>query len=142
MKTDPTGDIYVNIGTEKSCLFIRMSSFLMRQLNQYPLLYYAIEEGLQCAKDGYCAAGIMAFSQLLNVLQQETPDARNEVAHKLLETRPSIDDFNKILEMVKAAADRRYQMELKKEENPTLYHQRLLDDWKKLMRRLLNSRPC
>ena len=93
MAARPQGDLYVNIGTQKCCLFVRMSYFLLRKLQIYPLLYYAVEEGLQCAKEGYYAAGIMALSQLLNVLNEGAPEARHRVAHELVERRPSKAEY-------------------------------------------------
>ena len=58
-------DVYINIGTEKACCFVINSKHLMGILKRFPLLYYAIEEGVLCAKQGYYSAGILAFSQVI-----------------------------------------------------------------------------
>ena len=139
MAVPPKGDFYINIGTQKCCLFLRMSFFLIRKLKKHPLLYYAVEEGLQCARGGYYAAGIMALSQLLNVLNERTPEARNRVAHELLQGRPSKADYEATLQQVKEAAQRRYANELAKQADATQYHQRLVRDWETLMQGLLRE---
>lgn len=82
-------DSYINIGSEKACFFVKSSIFLVRQLKAKPVLYYAVEEALRCASQGYYAIGILAFAQLLNVFNKKTPQARHIVAHELLTTRPN-----------------------------------------------------
>lgn len=123
---------YVNIGTEKSCLFCHLSEHLLNTLQRYPLLHYGVEEALQCAKGEYFVAGIFVFSQLLNTFNFKTPKARHEMAHNILKIRPSRKMHDKILNQFKQAAKSKYLCELSKQKNTTKYHQELYDFWEKL----------
>lgn len=87
--------LYINVGSEKCCLFVKMSSFLLRALERNPLLYFAVEEALECAKIGYYAIGILTFSQLLNLFNRKTPASRHVVAHQILRQRPTKPVFEK-----------------------------------------------
>jgi len=127
---------YINIGTVKSCLFVRMSSFLLRRLQQYPLLYFAVEEALECAKTGYYGIGVMAFAQLLNIFNEKTPDSRHRVGHKLLEFRPTKEAFDSIVAEFKRAAAERQQLERAKYENPDMYDREISLEWWQFMRTL------
>jgi len=97
--------LYINIGTEKCCLFVKMSTFLLNRLERYPLLFYAVEESLECAKLNYYGIGIIAFSQLLNLFNEQTPPERHEVAHEFLTVRPSRCNFDRIVGQFKDAAE-------------------------------------
>ena len=81
--------LYINIGSEKCCFFVKISIFLINQLEKHPFLYYAVEEALECAKNGYYAAGIITFAQLLNLMKKKTPYSRHLVAHEILKERPT-----------------------------------------------------
>jgi len=131
-----TGIPYINIGTVKSCLFLHMSSFLCSRLEKYPQLYYAIEEGMECSKIGYYAAGILALSQLLNVLNTSTPEERNKVAHEFLHRRPEKTDFNRVIQQVKDVAQSLQHKELKRENDTKEYMQRLVSQWTNLLKSL------
>jgi hypothetical protein len=90
-------ELYLNIGTVKCCLFVPTSTFMIKQLTQYPLLCFSVEEALECAKLGYYGIGVMTFAQILNLRNEETPDERHRVAHKFLEGRPSKATFDEIV---------------------------------------------
>lgn len=127
---------YINIGTAKCCLFVRMSSFLLRQLERYPLLYWSVEEALECAKIGYFGIGIMAFAQLLNIVNEETPDSRHLVAHRFLELRPTKATFDKVVDEFKCAAAKRSDQESSKCSSIHEYQRMLALEWEKLIAKL------
>ena len=106
-----TDTLYVNIGTDKCCLFVPMSSFLLRRLQQYSILYYSVEEALECAKIGYFGIGIIAFAQLLNLLKEAAPKSRHDVAHSFLELRPTKQTFDQVVAEFKIAAARQCEEE-------------------------------
>lgn len=111
-----------------------MSKYLIEVLRKYPLLHYAVEESLLCAKMGYYGIGILAFSQLLNQLNKRTPDARHEVAHEFLKVRPTKGIYEGILEEFKKAASERSDSELEKSQNIQHYQQELVGSWDQLMK--------
>ena len=99
---------HLNIGTEKSCLFVYLSKHLIGVLKRNPLLYYAVEESLTCAERGYYSAGILTFSQMLNQFNGKTPSARHEIAHEFLQKRPTKKTYESILEQLKLAMEIKY----------------------------------
>jgi hypothetical protein len=122
-------ELYINIGTVKSALFVRMSTFLIRRLEQYPLLYFAVEESLECAKNEYYGIGIIAFAQLLNVMNEETPDSRHLVAHEFLEHRPSKEAFDSAVEKFKKTAAQRSDQESIKYDSVEDYGRKIAQEW-------------
>lgn len=129
-------DLYINLGSKKSCLFVKMSIFLVRVLEKHPLLYYAVEEALECAKLGYYGIGIVTFSQLLNLIKKETPKSRHIVAHEVLMQRPTKDTFDIIVESFRIAASEHSQREIAKSQSIEEYHQKITRDWKALIKNL------
>jgi hypothetical protein len=140
-ETIEPGAQYINIGTEKACLFVRMSRLLLNQLRHYPLLYYAVEEALECAKIGYYSAGILVFAQLLNCFNEETPNSRNMVAHELLKRQPNRDTFDSVVAEFKRVAALRYQQESHRSDNADEFDRRINREWWELMRSLSPSQP-
>jgi phosphomannomutase len=122
-------ELYINIGSEKSCLFVKTSIFLIKTLERHPFLYYAIEEALECAKLGYYGIGILAFSQLLNLFNKDTPKSRHIVAHEFLKQRPSKDIYTTVLESLKKAAADRSDQEIEKTKSIENYHKKLEEEW-------------
>jgi hypothetical protein len=132
------GTPYINIGSEQCCLFVRLSRFLVKRLDAYPLLYYAVEEALECAKIGYYSSGIMVLAQLFTLFNEEVPDERHLVAHEILRHRPShaaFEQLRKQLDTLAAAASDRELAKLDPDKHVE-YHEQLLRDWNALMQRL------
>jgi len=126
----PQGTPYINIGSEKACLFLHMSKFLMMNLTTRPKLYYAIEQALKTAEQGYFDSGVLAFSQLLNLFNQKTPDQRHVVAHEFLEQQQDEDTFNVILNKLKLVAEYRQEKEIRKHKlGRKKYFQDLHAEW-------------
>lgn len=124
---------WINIGTEKCAVFVRMSKRLLCILKKYPLLHHAIEEGVISAEEHkYYAAGILAFSQMLNVLNEITPGARHDVTHKFLEIVPKESSYREIGKMVKIKLEEIGDKELKKHLDKTKYFKELQELWKKI----------
>jgi hypothetical protein len=133
-------DIYINLGSEKACLFVEVSVLLVRRLERYPLLYFAVEEALECSKQGYYGIGIIAFSQVLNVVfNEETPAIRHEVAHELLQRRPTKENLDSLIEQLKNAAGERANRERQKAASLPEYEARVMEDWAKLIAKLHGS---
>ena len=130
------GTPYINIGTEKCCFFAHLSKFLVKKLEKYPLLYFAIEEAVLSAKDGHYAVGILTFSQLLNFFNQKTPNERHDVVHKILEKRPTKEVYDTLNEECKKAAQAQYENELQKSKNSEQYQGELLALCKQLREKL------
>lgn len=128
------GDFYINIGTEKSCFFVVNSRYLMEMLERHPLIYYAIEEGMVCAKGGYYAGGILAFAQLINLFNKETPQERHTVAHKMLDEIPSEDNYNQVKKQFEIIAEKMRANELKKVGDKIAYNQNLERRWRILIK--------
>lgn len=109
---------FVNVGSKKACLFVHMSKRLLNQMKLYPSLYYAVEEALIAAKQGYYAIGIIVFYELLNkvlkVNSKSDSRKRNDVAHEILKTQPSEESYKDILERFKSEAEKQYNKELAK----------------------------
>jgi hypothetical protein len=131
-------ELYINIGTVKSALFVRMSTFLIRRLEKYPLLYFAVEESLECARNGYYGIGIVAFAQLLNVMNEETPDSRHLVAHEFLERRPSKEAFDSVVEKFKESAAQRSDQESRKYDTVDDYGRKIAQEWETFITKLHN----
>ena len=128
-------DLYINIGSKKSCLFVQMSKFLIRTLDKYPFLYYAVEEAIVCAKIKYYGIGIITFSQLLNLFKKRTPINRHIVAHKVLTQRPTKQMYEEILETFKNAASERSKHECKKCGSIADYQQSVLKNWEDFIKK-------
>jgi hypothetical protein len=131
-----TDTLYINIGTEKSCMFVKMSRYLLRQLERYPLLYYSVEEALECAKIGYYGIGAIAFAQLLNLLNEKTPESRHLVAHRFLEVRPSKETFDEVVAEFKAAAANRSDHESRSFTPVGEYHRTIAAQWNEFIKNL------
>ena len=129
-------DNCINIGSVNACFFVPVSSFLIRELERKPLLYFSVEEALKCASMGYYGIGILAFSQMLNVFNQKTPSARHIVAHEFLTARPTKEMFKQVIQAVKQAATEQSERELKKHSSPTTYQKTVLSEWRSFMAQL------
>ncbi len=130
------GEHYINIGSEKCCCFVRMSMFLITQLDKNPFLYYAVEEALECAKIGYYSTGILTFSQLLNLLHKKTPTERHLVAHDILQSRPTKESYEKIEEAFKDAATHQSKTEQSRRSSQQEYNRQLTQKWTELISKL------
>ncbi|MDD5760745.1 MAG: hypothetical protein PHF45_01675 [Candidatus Pacebacteria bacterium] len=127
---------WINIGTEKCCVFVRMSKRLLYILKTYPLLHRAIEEGVISAeRNKYYAAGILAFSQILNILNDPTPEDRHAVAHKFLEIIPQEASYRKIAKMVKIKLEEIGNKELKKSVDKIKYFEELQKLWREIYKK-------
>lgn len=126
------GKPFINIGTGKACLFLNLSKRLIKVLEKNKFLYYAIEEGLECASHGYYAAGILAYSQCLNRFGIEAPKARHKIAHEFLLHKPSRKDYKAILELLKYVAEVAYIKEADKYKGDRNdFHKELISLWEK-----------
>lgn len=124
----------INIGTEKSCLFVHLSRRLIKILENNPFLYYAIEEALECADEGYYAAGILAYSQTFNCFGIKAPEARHKVAHEFLQHKPSQDTYEGLLETLKYVAEVAYVQEVDKFKGSREdFHKELYTAWEEYM---------
>ena len=113
-----------------------MSIFLIKALERHPLLYYAIEEALECAQSGYYGIGIITFSQLVNLFGKDTPESRHIVAHEVLKQRPSKEMFETIVESFKATACQYSDREVAKSQSIEEYNQKISEDWNALIKSL------
>ena len=129
-------EFHLNIGSAKSCCFVEMSTFLIKRLEERPLLFYAIEEALECAKLGYYGIGIIAFAQLLQLFDEKTPQSRHAVAHNFLERQPTKEMLDAIITEFKSAAARRSSKERTKTGNAEEYQKQIVVAWANLMQRL------
>ncbi len=127
---------YINIGSPKCCFFVKMSMRIMILLENNPFLYYAVEEALECAKNDYYASGILAFSQLLNALNEKTPKDRHIIAHKILRNKPTKEMYEEIKAKVEKAADDININEIKKHNNIKEYELKIEKRWRDLMVKL------
>jgi hypothetical protein len=132
-------NLYINIGTKKSCLFVTLSMLLIKQLDKNPFLYYAVEEALECAKNNYYASGILAFSQLLNLFNEKTPKDRHIIAHEILRHRPTKEMYEQIIEKVKNASIAINVREMKRHDDIKKYEQKILKAWNDLMSKLTSG---
>jgi len=126
------GNHYISIGTGKGCFFVPNSRRLMILLDKYPSLYYAVEESLMCAQKGYYAGGILAFSQLINLFNEETPPERHSVAHKMLIEIPSKKSYDKVVNQFKLITQKVRDNELKKSINKAVYNKEIEKLWRNL----------
>jgi hypothetical protein len=129
-------ELYINVGSKKCCLFVKMSILLLRALERTPLLYFAVEEALECAKTGYYGIGILTFSQLLNLFNERTPASRHVVAHELLRQRPTKLMFEEAIEAFKSAASRQGDRECRRHASTTDYQQKVAKEWKAFFEKL------
>lgn len=129
-------DFYVNIGTTKCCLFVKMSAFLLKVLKRNPLLCFAVEEALECAKMEYYGIGILAFSQLLNAFGRKTPASRHAVAHEIFRTRPTKQTFEEVVDAFKIAASERSDCEMERCRTATDYKQKIVSEWEAFIKDL------
>lgn len=100
------------------------------------MLYYAVEEALECEKIGHYSAGILTFSLLLNLFKKKTPQSRHIVAHKLLRQRPTKQMFAETVEAFQKAASEQSDYECGKYESIEDYQQSIIRDWKEFIKRL------
>jgi hypothetical protein len=129
-------ELYINIGTVKCCLFVKMSTFLLRAIVHNPLLYFAVEEALECAKIEYYCVGVLTFSQLLNVFNCETPASRHAVAHEILRTRPTKQTFEEVVEAFKSAASEQSDRESGKCRSVADYKRNIVSEWEAFIKNL------
>ncbi len=111
------GNPLINIGDENCCVFCPASIHLIELLKRYPLLYSAIIEGVKCAKQGYYAAGILAFSQLLKEYSTSEPEERHIVAHEFLKKQPSEKDYQSVRELFFETAIKKMMNEFYRHKN-------------------------
>ena len=131
-------DSWINIGTEKCSVFVRISKYLLHILRKYPLLHHAIEEGVISAeRHRYYSVGILAFSQMLNCLNESTPKTRHTVAHDLLKIIPKESSYREISKQVKVKLEKIAEKELKKSMDKMKYFEELQKLWQSLY---LNTR--
>jgi hypothetical protein len=129
------GKPYINIGTEKSCLFVHLSRRLINILQRNEFLHTAVEEALLCASQGYYAAGILVYSQIFNCFGIEAPKARHKVAHEFLRHKPSKESYEVFLETLKYVAEVAYIREADKSKGTRdKFHEELLVIWKKYLK--------
>jgi hypothetical protein len=123
---------YINIGTEKSCLFVLLSKRLIRILENNTFLYYSIEETLMCASKGYYAIGILTYSQIFNCFKIKTPNARHKIAHEFLKHKPSKNVYENLLEELKHITEVAYIEEADKFKGSREdFHKELFASWQK-----------
>ena len=135
------GKPFINIGTEKACLFLHLSKRLIKVLEKNKFLYYAIEEGLECASHGYYAAGILAYSQCLNCFGIETPEVRQKIAHEFLLHKPSRKNYEEILELLKYVAEVAYIKEADKYKGDRDdFHKELVSLWEGFQKTYLKDK--
>jgi len=92
---------YINIGTEKSSLFVHLSRRLINVLDKNQFLYFSIEEVLQSASQGHYAVGILTFSQIFNCFGVKASEARHKIAHEFLQHKPTKETYSGLLETLK-----------------------------------------
>ena len=109
---------------------------IMILLENNPFLYYAVEEAIECAKNDYYASGILAFSQLLNALNEKTPKDRHIIAHEILRNKPTKEMYEEIKAKVEKAADDINISEIKKHRDIKEYEQKIQNRWRELMAKL------
>ena len=127
---------HINIGSEKCCIFVNISMLLLKELDKKPLLYYSVEEALECAKIDCYGIGIIAFSQLLNLFAEKTPEHRHLVAHEFLRKRPSKEMFEETVAAFKSAASEQNARECRRRNDIPAYQQLLVKKWKELVKKL------
>lgn len=130
---------YINIGSPKCCFFVKTSLTIIRVLDQNPFLHFAVEEAMECAKNDYYAAGILSFSQLLNQLNEKTPNDRHLIAHEILRNKPTKEMYESIFEQVKSATAAINIREMKRHRDIKQYAQRVSHAWNAFMRKYHNG---
>jgi hypothetical protein len=135
-------DLYVNIGTVRCCLFVKMSRQLLRVLRRSPVLFFGVEEALLSAKNGWYGIGILVWSQILNALNRPAHHSRNLVAHELLKQRPTRVAFDEAVAVLKATASEQSERELTRHSDPASYRKIVLGEWRDLVSRLRVEVPA
>lgn len=132
--------MYINIGTQKACLFVSMSIRLLKKLREYPFLYYAVEEALISAKNHYYAIGIIVWYELLkNVLSANSKrdsEKRNITVHDILKVKPTKLNYNILLDKFKEVSKRCYLKEAGKTKNKKEYDRKIQYEWKEFIKGL------
>ena len=126
--------LYVNIGTERCCLFVKMSRRLLTALYQNPTLHFAIEESILSAQAGHFAIGILAISQIMNALGKPKHSMRNAVAHEFLRIRATQLDFDQAMSALKDAASEQCMRELARCEDKDAYSGSIARQWMEWVR--------
>ncbi|NUJ98012.1 hypothetical protein HGA92_04475 [Candidatus Gracilibacteria bacterium] len=136
-------NLYINIGTPNACLFVFMSKKLINGLHKNPFLYYAVEEALISAKNGYYSIGIIIWYDLLkDVLQknsQQDTGKRNISAHDILKTRPTKESYDELLEKFKLETKKQYEKEFLKSQDKNLFVNNLEYEWQSFIKELNNN---
>jgi hypothetical protein len=128
------GNPFLNIADETCCFFCPASIRLIKLFQKYPLLYAAMVEGVKCAKQGYYAAGILVFSQLLKEYSHSEPEERQKVAHKFLRQPPNEQDYQSVREMLLDIATKQMIEEFYRYKNKGInYKEELEKEWRCLM---------
>jgi len=132
-------ELHINIGTPKACLFVFMSNKLLGELRRYPLLYYAVEEALISAKNGYYSIGIIVWYELIKSIvhasSKKDANERNIPAHDILKIRPKKESYENLLNKFEEEAKKCYLKELSKAKNNEAYTSNLQNDWKKFIQK-------
>lgn len=128
--------LYINIGSKKCCFFVKISIFLINQLEKHPFLYYAVEEALECSSRGYYASGIITFAQLLNLMKKKTPNSRHLIAHQILKERPTKAAFEEITQEVKKTASEYNDREITEYQDNSKYQDLVLKKWNELLKKI------
>lgn len=104
------------------------------------MLYFAMEEAARCAQDGYYSAGIIIFAQLLNVLNEGTPDDRHKVAHSVLKERPTREAYDAIVSQVLKVAKKIQNSEISKYSDTKAFELEIVEKWNLFMTRLSENK--
>jgi len=125
--------LYINIGNDKSCLFVRMSNMLLNKWREFPFLHSAVEEALFSAQQSHYSIGIIVWYELLkdvlNASNQDDSTERNIPAHDILVIRPTKESYEKLLNKFKEEAEKRCLKEWTKAGDKEKYIQSVLDNW-------------
>lgn len=136
-------DKLINIGTEKSCFFVYMSNKLLNKLRENPLLFYAVEEAMISAKNGYYSIGIIVWYELLksilNANNQNDSKERIIPAHYILKERPTKESYEKLLKRFETEAKRCYLIELTKNGDKNSYLLKLDEAWNIFFKEMYNK---
>lgn len=127
------GKMYLNIGNEKSSLFLPASLLLVGVFRRLPMVFDAMEEATQSAERGYYSAGIVAFTQALHQFKVEAQEERHDVAHRLLEVKPTRKGYDRLHKLLEDAADRQQAKELARFAGADEYYEKLsdaIDQWR------------
>lgn len=128
------GTPYINIGDETYAVFVPMSMHLLNIMRRYPLIHSAFVEGAKCAKQGFYAAGILAYSQLLKEFSEEEPEERNRVGHEFLKKPPSQENYTAVMEQFDEVAKKKTINEFfRHQNNEKVYKEELVKQWNALI---------